>query len=221
MLHPAPKTVAVIGLGSGDTVFSVGGRDGIETIACVEIVESTLHALQALQLRRPYQALGSLLGDERIRFIFGDGRIFLGSNTQKYDVIEADALRPNSAFAGNLYSYEYFSLLKSRLNPGGLAVTWTPTGRVTETFVKTFRFVYRFDSILVGSADPTPLDRDAIRARVKSSFTRDYFAKAGIDVDALVLPYLEKETKDLEIDRRWLSLYDINTDLFPKDEYSW
>ena len=44
--------------------------------------------------------------------------------------------------------------------------------------------------------------------------------RRGIDVRALVLPYLEKETKDLEIDRSWLSLYDINTDLFPKDEYS-
>lgn len=63
-----------------------------------------------------------------MKYVFTDGRTYIGANTKKYDIIEADALRPTSAFAGNLYSYEYFRLLKSRLKPGGLAVTWAPSG---------------------------------------------------------------------------------------------
>ena len=46
-----------------------------------------------------------------------------------YDIIEADALRPTSAFAGNLYSVEYFALLRDHLEPGGYAVTWAATER--------------------------------------------------------------------------------------------
>jgi spermidine synthase len=218
MLHPAPREVAVIGLGSGDTLYSLGGREETMAITCIEIVEPQLESLRLLQQRRPYGGLESVLNDTRIRFVFTDGRIYLGNNSKKYDVIEADALRPNSAFAGNLYSYEYFMLLKSRLNPGGLAVTWSPTLRVTETFVKAFPYVLRFDSILIGSADPIDFDPAAIRSRVGSSFTQAYFAKAGIDVKGLVLPYLDRKLDQIE--RRWYALYDVNTDLFPKDEYS-
>ena len=54
----------------------------------------------------------------------GDGRRFVMQSRERFDVIEADALRPNSAYSGNLYSREYFELLRSRLTPGGLAVTW-------------------------------------------------------------------------------------------------
>ena len=30
----------------------------------------------------------------------------------KFDIIEADALRPSSAYSGNLYSEEYFTLVR-------------------------------------------------------------------------------------------------------------
>ena len=56
-----------------------------------------------------------------------DGRAFLMRQPAQYDVIEADALRPNSSLAGNLSSVEYFELLRDRLRPGGFAVTWSPT----------------------------------------------------------------------------------------------
>jgi spermidine synthase len=219
ILHPKPRSVAVIGLGSGNTIYGVGGREEVEEITCIEIVEPQLQTLRLLLQRRTYAALESVLSDTRMRFVFTDGRTYLGSSLKKYDVIEADALRPNSAFAGNLYSYEYFMLLKSRLNPGGLAVTWTPTARVTETFVKVFPYSYRFDSILVGSETPIDLGSDAIRARIESPYTQDYFRRGGIDINNLVLPYLDKESKGLLIDRREFAFYDINTDLFPKDEY--
>jgi spermidine synthase/uncharacterized membrane protein YeaQ/YmgE (transglycosylase-associated protein family) len=220
MLHPAPKEVAVIGLGSGDTVYSVGGREEITSITCIEIVEPQLTTLRILQQRRPYDGLESILNDSRIRFVFDDGRTYLGNNSKKYDVIEADALRPNSAFAGNLYSYEYFMLLRSRLNPGGMAVTWSPTNRVTETFVKVFPYVYRFSALLIGMEEPLNFDRGAIRARVESAYTQAYFAKAGIDARSLVLPFLDQDLEeDLLVERTDFSLYDFNTDLFPKDEY--
>ena len=64
----------------------------------------------------------------------GDGRLYLRRAGRKYDIIEADALRPTSAYSGNLYSDAYFRLLRDHLNPGGLAVTWAPTARVVRTF---------------------------------------------------------------------------------------
>ena len=219
LLHPSPREVAVIGLGSGDTAFSLGGRPETVSITCIEIIAPQLETLRSLNERQPYGGLQSLLNDSRFRFVFTDGRTFIGNNAKKYDIIEADALRPNSAFAGNLYSYEYFMLLKSRLNPGGLAVTWAPTVRVVETFMKVFPYAYRFNGVLVGSADPIDFDRHAIRARLANPFTQAYYAKAGINVNDLVLPLLDRESAQLQIDPRWFAMYNINTDLHPKDEY--
>src|SRR5262249_32304770 len=75
MLHPAPREVAIIGLGSGDTVHALGGREEVTAITCIEIIEPQLESLRLLHQKRPYAALGSVLHDTRIRFVFADGRI--------------------------------------------------------------------------------------------------------------------------------------------------
>ena len=42
LLHPKPEEVAVIGLGSGDTVYALGGSPHTRELTCIEIVESDL-----------------------------------------------------------------------------------------------------------------------------------------------------------------------------------
>jgi hypothetical protein len=46
LLHPRPEEVAVIGLGSGDTLFALGGRRETRHIACVEVVRPQLRNLE-------------------------------------------------------------------------------------------------------------------------------------------------------------------------------
>ena len=217
MIHPRPEDIAVIGLGSGDTLFGVGGRPETTQITCIEILEPQLEGLRLLHEKRPYGGLESLLTDARINYVFGDGRIHIGSNSKKYDIIEADALRATSAFAGNLYSYEYFRLLQSRLKPGGLAVTWAPTQRVLETFLKVFPHVFNFDSVLIGSDEPIHFDQRVVASRLNHPFTRAYYEKAGLDAEAAISPFYGRT--NLRLDHRAFKLTDVNTDLLPKDEY--
>jgi spermidine synthase len=218
MLHPAPQSVAVIGLGSGDTAYSLGGREETTAITSIEIVKPQLETLQMLQARRPYGGLEGLLGDPRYRFVFTDGRSYLARQTTNYDVIQADALRPNSAYAGNLYSYEYFMLIRSRLNPGGLTVTWAPTERVRTTFLRAFPHVIQVGSILVGSVEPIQYAPAELRARAEHPFSQAYYARAGIDVLALLAPLLEPA--DLRIYADAVPGQDLNMDLHPRDEYN-
>jgi spermidine synthase len=141
LLHPAPARVAVIGLGSGDTTWAVGGRSETALIDSIEIVAPALTSLRNLAVSHPYPGLRELLGDARVQHRLTDGRAFLLKTDVRYDVIEADALRPTSAYAGNLYSVEYFKLLRSRLTSGGFAVTWAPTPRVVDSLVAAFPHV--------------------------------------------------------------------------------
>jgi len=219
LIHPDPKEIAVIGLGSGDTAFSLGGRPETQEITCIEIVESQLDGLRLLHAKQPYGGLESLLTDKRIKYVFGDGRRYLAASQKKYDIIEADALRATSAFAGNLYSFEYFQLLRSRLKPGGLALTWAPTHRTLETFMRVFPYVLNFDSVVVGSDQPIAFDPATIRARLDHPFTQAYYAKAGLDLREVVFPFFDKKFEELRANRGQLGLPDWNTDLFPRDEY--
>ncbi len=216
-IHPSPRTAAVIGLGSGDTVHAVAGRRDIARVTCVEIIRGELTTLTELRRRFPYGGLLNLIEDGRIEEVFGDGRIHLRRGGV-FDIIEADALRPGSAYSGALYSDTYFSLVREHLAPNGLAATWAPTQRVYNTFIRAFPYAVAMPGILIGSNEPIPMDRAAIEARLRDAATRDYFDRAGIDISKLLATYLDAPivyTPDYPRDQ----LADVNTDLFPKDEF--
>jgi spermidine synthase len=218
-LHPAPRSVLVIGLGSGDTLFGTGGRPETERMECVEILAPQLQTLALVDRQRPYAGLRALLRDGRVHHQATDGRALLMHGERRYDVIQADALRPGSAYAGNLYSVEYFDQMRRRLRPGGFGVSWGPTARTRAAFVKAFPHVLVLGHTLIGSESEIMFDPEVVRARLRQPFTRGYYERAGIDITALLGPILDGpiEVFGPEVDRS--RLVDVNTDLFPKDEY--
>ena len=218
LLHPKPERLAVIGLGSGDTVFSIGGRSETSEIRCYEIIGAQLATLERANRELGYAGLRSLLEDPRVRFEFSDGRKAIVSGDEKYDLIEADALRPNSAYSGTLYSYEYFSSMRSHLEPGGFLVSWAPTSRVERTFRKALPYVLKVGPILIGSNEAIPIDPSAVRARARDPHTVAYYRSAGIDVTAIAEKILAQvESREDELVSQ--NAGDVNLDLFPKDEY--
>jgi spermidine synthase len=220
LLHPAPRTAAVIGLGSGDTVHAVAGRPEIERIVCIEIIGGQLDALKALDMRRRFGGLRTLLNDPRVSHAYGDGRIHLVRGGATYDIIEADAQQPHTSHSGNLYSEEFFSLVRDRLSPQGLAVTWVPTARVHNSFLRAFPHAVGMPGILVGSREPIVIDRAAIAQRVADPAVRAHFAADGVDIARLLDAHLGGPITSYgpEFNRRGLT--DFNSDRFPRDEYN-
>ena len=164
LVHPDPRDVAIIGLGSGDTVYAAAARPETATITCIEIIRPQLATLRQLAGRDTYAGLQALLADPRVdaRGRATAGRICC-ARRRRFDVIEADALRPTSAYSGNLYSEAYFTLLKNRLKPNGLAATWAPTRRVHDTFVRVFPYGVSLPGMLLGSSQPFEIDPRAGR----------------------------------------------------------
>lgn len=217
LLHPDPQNIVIIGLGSGDTAFAAAGRSETSRLTCVEIIGAQLTTLRRQSAIQPYPGLTRVLTDPRINHVIGDGRAFVLRSGPVFDIIEMDALRPTSAYAGNLYSREYFDLLRRRLKPGGFAVTWAPTARTRDTFASVFPHALVFGDIMVGSSDPIEFDPAVIKVRLEA--VRDYYAEAGIDIVGLVGPYLAGQPHRIGPgDARKTA--DLNTDLFPRDEFS-
>jgi hypothetical protein len=169
------------------------------------------------------EALAATLEDPRVRFFEGDGRKML-SSVEKYDVIEADALRPDSAHAGALYSKEYFELAQARLKEGGMFVTWIPSQRVAETLVHVFPHVCIVGGMIgIGSSEKLNLQEISWRQRVQSTEVERHFLSAGVNilelVGAVFGPGQTVQQVGPEFDRSQLKLQ-LNTDLFPRDELS-
>jgi predicted membrane-bound spermidine synthase len=215
-IHSFPATVLVIGLGSGDTAFAAAGRTEIQRLVSVEIIGAQHETLQRLTPMQPYPGLLALLSDPRIEHRVGDGRAYILQSERLFDIIEADALRPDSAYSGNLYSLEYFELLRRHLAPGGLAVTWAPTSRIQRTFAAAFPHVLAFHDIFLGSSEPIPFDPKVVEAR--ASAVRSYYEAAGIDITGLLARYLVAPRRIGPADKR--APGDLNTDTFPRDEFA-
>jgi hypothetical protein len=60
-----------------------------------------------------------------------DGRFFLLTSTSDYDVITAEPPPPRGAGIINLYSREYFRLVRRRLTPGGITTHWLPVNQLS------------------------------------------------------------------------------------------
>ena len=218
-VHPNPRSAVVIGLGSGDTLFAMAGRPEVEHVTSIEIIAPQLTTLRALNRFSAYPGVLNITSDRRIEHVFGDGRLYLRRAGRTYDIIEADALRPTSAYSGNLYSDAYFRLLQDHLNPGGLAVTWAPTARVARTFATVFPYVWHHRDLMMGSDAPIEVNRADVIERLRRPQARGHFESSGVDIETLLSPYLVGPWRSDGQSREPANGGTINTDLFPRDEF--
>ena len=117
--HPAPRRVLVIGFGSGMTVSTLVRYPEIERVDCVEIEPAVVRAAPWLtQLNR------NVLRDPRVHIVLDDGRNFLLTTRDQYDVIISEPSNPWIAGVSTLFTREFYAAAKRRLAPGGIFVQW-------------------------------------------------------------------------------------------------
>ncbi|MCP9765588.1 fused MFS/spermidine synthase [Lacihabitans soyangensis] len=217
-VHPNPERIGIIGLGSAGTLYGASGRTNTKQLVCWEVIKSQPNVLYEYVKRTKDSSAYLILNDKRLNLKLEDGRKDIQSSEMLYDVLEADALRPRSSFAGNLYSVEYFSLLKSKLKPRGIAVTWAPTERIKHSFGAVFPYVYEIqESLFIGSESPLNFDRETILKRFDDPFTLDFYKRANIDAKVIMSNFLN--TLKVVQNGKLLDNKDVNTDMWPKDEY--
>ncbi|MBX9666478.1 MAG: spermidine synthase [Candidatus Obscuribacterales bacterium] len=216
-LHPNPVDIAIIGLGSGDTLYASGAHKNTRSIICFEIIKPALNCLLRWNEVKHYPPLDGLIADPRVRIVFTDGRKGLDREGKLYDIIQQDPLRSFDAGAGSLYSEEYFKMLQRHLKPGGYAVIWSPTPRARATFISSFPYVAEFGVTLIGSMQPISVESDLVVESFKKNRIEGYLEKSGSDQEAL-LKEIVRIYNNVSGERLKNS-GDINRDLHPKDEF--
>ncbi len=218
VLHAQPTRVLTVGIGSGGTPYGATFNAATREVHSVELINPVLDILRDIGRDQPQGPVATLLRDPRVRLEYGDGRRWLTRGTEQYQVIQADAILPESSQSGLLYSAEFLATVRTRLAPGGLYVQWAPTWRVIETFASAFPYavLLRPGSIMIGSDRPIPLDQAALMARLRQAdavaFVRHGNPRAT-DMGAMVAEPMQMWTPETPRVQPPL------TDMFPRDEF--
>jgi spermidine synthase len=168
LLHWDPRSALVIGLGGGATAGAVSVHDNVE----VDVVEL---AGAVTRGARFFSSINdSLLSRSNVHLRVDDGRNYLMLTPQRYDVVTADVIHPIYAGSGNLYSQEYFRLIRRVLKPGGLAIQWVAgTDAEYKLIARTFLSVFPDatawgdGTLLVGGTGPLRLSRRRFEQNVQ------------------------------------------------------
>jgi spermidine synthase len=119
LAHRGPKEVLVIGGGEGATLREVLRHRTVEHVAMVDI---DAELIEMCKRYLPEWHEGSF-EDPRALVFIGDGRAFLQTTAKTFDVIIVDITDfLDHGPAMRLYTREFYQLIASRLNPGGVLV---------------------------------------------------------------------------------------------------
>ena len=161
LLHDNPRSVYIIGLGSGVTLGAALTHP-IDRAVVSEISPEVVAASNAFASENH-----DALRDPRTRLIVGDGRSHLLLSGEQYDVIISEPSNPWMAGVSTLFTREFFAAARSRLRPGGILCQWAHTYNISDadlrsivaTFLSEFPdgsawLVGESDLLLIGSASP-------------------------------------------------------------------
>jgi spermidine synthase len=198
LIQGNPNDVLVVACGAGVTAgtFVTYPTDVVKHITICDIEEIVPRDVAPMFAKENYGIVGGtgVKADPRTRVVIDDGRHFIRTANQKYDIITSDPIDPWVKGCAALNTVEYYQMAKDHLKPGGVMSLWIPfyeenidgAKSILSTFFKVFpngilfsndghdnNGLWGFDAVLFGINDPTgsdstPIDIDAIEAKLAS-----------------------------------------------------
>jgi spermidine synthase len=152
LLHPSPNSALTVGFGSGGTSHSMT-LHGID-VDCVEIEARVPGAAEHFASENH-----GVLRHPRYRLILDDARGWLRAADRRYDVIVTDCTNIQYRSNADLYTTDYFRLMRDRLSADGVAAAWVPAngirGNDLKTLIRSFRAVFPNTSVWFMNTLPT------------------------------------------------------------------
>lgn len=191
-VHPDPRNVLIVGMGGGTT----GGGAAILPNTRTTIVELSPSVVKAGSW---FEGINrGILTNPNVTFTVADGRHFLKTTTERFDVITADLMLPHLAGAASLYSADYYALARQALAPGGIMVQWIPADTefqhkmMLRSFLSAFPHVtlWMGGSIAIGSNHPLEIREADFALKLAYPQVQKALKESGIGTfDLLVKQY--------------------------------
>jgi spermidine synthase len=171
LAFPNPTNVLVVACGAGVTAGSFIPHTNIQRIVICDIEPLVPKDVTPRFGKENYD----VVYNPRVQVVHDDGRHFIRTTREKFDVITSDPIDPWVKGCAALNTVEYYEMCKAHLNPGGVMSLWIPfyesntntIKSVLATFFKVFTngIVWSndengsgYDAVLFGQVSPTVID---------------------------------------------------------------
>jgi spermidine synthase len=179
LVHGNPRSVLVVGCGAGVTAGTFVVHPEVQRILICELEPLVPRASGRHFAKENH----GVVQDRRTQFVFDDARHFVLTTPERFDIITSDPIHPWVKGAATLYSKEYFEMVKSHLNPGGVVTQWVPLyqtdPKTVQSEIATFLSVFPnatiwnndlggegYDTMLLAQLDGGKIDIDAVARRL-------------------------------------------------------
>ncbi len=150
----------------------------VPTIVTPMFGKENYHVVDGIDRQNPHTVNG-----KQVEVIYDDGRHFLRTTREKFDIITSDPIDPWVKGCAAMDTVEYYQMCREHLNPCGIVCLWFPlnesnldtTKSVIATFFQVFphgilwsnhREGFGFDAILFGQVEPTVINVDQFQQRL-------------------------------------------------------
>lgn len=218
LAHEQPRRVLCIGIGAGPAVYASAAHPAVEHVEVCEILRSMEPLMSDFARQHPeVMPHARMLADKRFHFRYEDGRrLLIAEPDRGWDVIFSSPLLPYNSRSGLLFSHEFFELLKTRLNEGGIVGWLGVSPRTWRTFARSFPYVVLLEGeVLLGSNVPLIPRLESLDRRLGLMPEASALMKA-IGYEPVTGPPRVLRRWDPETPR---DIGDFDTDLHPLDEY--
>jgi spermidine synthase len=228
LMHPNPQKVLGIGFGAGVSAGSFTFHPAVKSITVVEL-EPKVPPISHKYFGNPFN--NNVRTDPRTRLIFDDGRHFMMTTKETFDIIASDPIDVWVKGTAGIYSTDYFRKVKERLNPGGYFTLYVPLYESSEetlrtefaTFFEVFpngtvwanlANGYGYDLVLMGPKDPGPIkiDIDQMEQRLR----QPHYVRLAQSMNFIGFPSATEMYAtylgDADSMREWLKGAQLNTD---------
>ncbi|MFH1680629.1 MAG: fused MFS/spermidine synthase [Candidatus Eisenbacteria bacterium] len=223
LLAEQPERVLVIGFGMGVTCYGAVLYPSVERVDCVELVPKEVETASYFE-----NVNRGVLADPRFRLIIDDGRTFIFSTDETYDLISFNAIHPSHSPA--LYTSDFYEACRARMTGKGVICAWVPTNSFTERqfriLLKTFLSVFPHSSlwyvnpnhlVLIGTLEPLRLDWSEFLRKTGIPAVREDLARYTMEDPYRLLAFYLMDEHAID---RYTRGVPVNTDDKPYLEYS-
>jgi spermidine synthase len=190
LLHKKPESVLVVACGAGVTAGTFVLHPDVKRIVICDIEplvptvvtpmfgNENYHVVDGIARDNPHSVNG-----KQVEVVYDDGRHFLRTTQEKFDIITSDPVDPWVKGCAALSTVEFFQMCRDRLNPGGSVCFWFPLAgsdldtskSVIATFFQVFphgtlwsneREGEGLDAVLMAQVEPTVIDVDELQQRL-------------------------------------------------------
>ena len=188
LIHPDPREVLCLGLGTGLTAAGTLPHPEVERTTVLELIPEVVDAARMLSAGN-----GGVVDHPKVDMRVDDARHYLATTDRQFDVIVADLFVPWESSTGYLYTVEHYQAARRRLRPGGVFCQWLALYQVSprefeliadslaEVFPHTTLWWGHLSSnrpivALIGSAAPLPISGPDVDARLNQLKNSGQFA---------------------------------------------